>query len=60
MKSLTEFINEHQTDIDAFIRTQWASYGKSSYYSADNSERIVWILNDYTLLRWALVEGVQI
>lgn len=55
-KSLSEFIKENKSEIDAGIR----NYLKNPDFSLNNEERRQWILNDEGLYNWARSEGVNI
>jgi len=52
-KSIKTFIKENREEIDAIIKPH--TYGK-----INDEERKLWILNDESLYRWALEEGVNI
>ena len=52
--TMQKFISQNHRTIDTVIRAQ------CSNCSLDDSERMLWILNDESLYRWAQSEGVDI
>lgn len=66
-KSMSEFIREHRTELDAAILSALYRYdgngGRGTipvdHEKFNDSERRNWILNDEGLYNWAKSEGVR-
>lgn len=55
--SLSQFIKENRAELDKCIAK---ALGRDENPYKNDSERRLWVLNDYGLYRWAKSEGVKI
>jgi hypothetical protein len=54
--TMRQFIKENRTELDKFIQ----EVSGNDECRFNNEERLLWILNDEGLYRWARSEGVKI